>query len=329
MDPVCQATRTEIATVEVPSQSPDGPYRLSAGAAERLRTYSLRPLEWFNLAAIHGTWEWYLHSGSYDEYGTACEQTVADAEQFPCPTLDDCKADVQRLFDFAIVKYDLEQPVIDALLVHRPNLLTAIRERFDGTRNTEFHYRIAEVAARTLGTRAEQWFAEILARAGPEERPGLLFAGHGCFPHERGFAASIDALSHFAPNQLAKTCHVLADFRDPRVLDWIEQHVSEPLTRQWGDLAAVSRMDWARVETWLASGRPLSLIALDAMVACIGPRPSQSLLIRRLAPRIYSDASAATMRATLAEYASRDRVPRVRAAVDRIFANLESLISTR
>jgi hypothetical protein len=69
----CQATKTEPAEVEVESHSPDGPYRLCKVAADRLKSLSLRPLEWFNLAAIHGPLEFYLHDDFYDEDGTAVQ----------------------------------------------------------------------------------------------------------------------------------------------------------------------------------------------------------------------------------------------------------------
>jgi hypothetical protein len=60
---LCQATGNEEATVEVGSQSPDGPYRVCAGAAGRLGTLSLRAGEWFRLAVMHGLFEFWLHQG--------------------------------------------------------------------------------------------------------------------------------------------------------------------------------------------------------------------------------------------------------------------------
>lgn len=60
-------------------------------------------------------------------------------------------------------------------------------------------------------------------------------------------------------------CMALGAFRDPSVLNWIEQNVPAVVTSHWGVLAAVSCFTWARATAWLRSGRPLSLVALDAL----------------------------------------------------------------
>ena len=70
---LCQATGIEEATVEVGSRAGEGPYRVCAGAAGRLETRSLRPREWFNLAVIHGPFEFLLHDDFYSEDGEACQ----------------------------------------------------------------------------------------------------------------------------------------------------------------------------------------------------------------------------------------------------------------
>lgn len=60
-------------------------------------------------------------------------------------------------------------------------------------------------------------------------------------------------------------CMALGAFRDPSVLNWIERNVPAVVTSDWGALAAVSSFSWARATAWLRSGRPLSLVALDAL----------------------------------------------------------------
>ena len=62
--------------------------------------------------------------------------------------------------------------------------------------------------------------------------------------------------------------HALTNFSDARVLDWLEEHCREPITYEWGTAAAVNELDWPRVVRWLNAGRPLSLLAVDALANC-------------------------------------------------------------
>ena len=321
--------RSERATVTLPSQSPDGPYRLSAGAAHRLEHLSLRPLEWFNLAVIHGPFEFYLHDDFYTEEGQACQpkEDVVDAALFPCPTLDTCAADPVRLLDFAITRSWFEQETIGRLQAHEADLPDLIQGRFNQTRNGFIRYRLAEVAGELLGQRSALWFRSVLAEMPEQDRLSLLHAGHRCLPAEEGLATAIEALSHVPRSRLTQESFVLAKYRDTRVLDWIEVNVHDPLTHQWGDLAAASGIDWTRAAKWLRSGRPLSLVALDALVVCSGPRPGASLLIRKMNPVLRAPAPAHAIEAALTDYARRDPVPRVDGVVRRLIADLPVLIA--
>src|SRR5439155_23181455 len=128
-------------------------------------------------------------------------------------------------------------------------------------------------------------------------------------------------------NELAQWCLVLMYFRDSSVLDWIEANVHDPLTGHWGDVAAVSLFDWDRASKWLKAGRPLSLVALDAMVGCSGPHPSQSSLIQKMRPRLRSQVHTSVIEAELLAYASRDRAPRVSNAVRYIMDNLPVIVA--
>lgn len=326
---ICQASRSESATVTLPSQSPDGPYRLSAGAAYRLEHLSLRPLEWFNLAVIHGPFESYLHDDFYTNQGEACQpkDDVVNAALFPCPTLDDCSTDPVQLLDFAITRWWLEQETVRQLLAHKADLPELVQGRFNQTRNGFIRYRLAEVAGEALGEGSAVWFRSVLGEVPEQDRLSLLHAGHRCLPAEEGLAIAIEALSRVPRSRLTQESFVLANFRDTRILDWIEANVHDPLTHQWGDLAAASGIDWARAAKWLHSGRPLSLVALDALVVCSGPRSGASLLIRKMNPQLRAPAPARVIEAELNAYARRDPVPRVEGMVKRLLEDLPALIS--
>ncbi|MCB9858218.1 MAG: hypothetical protein H6818_21235 [Phycisphaerales bacterium] len=327
---ICQATRSEPASVELPSQSPDGPYQLSDGAATRLQALALRPLEWYHLASLHGPFEYYLHDDFYSEEGEACQpkQEVLDSELYPCPTLEESSDDLQSLLDYAGTRWFIEQPVIDEFRPYADELLDAVRERFERTRNPWFHERLAEIAAQVVGQQAAVWFAEVLDRFEPKRQVPLLHAGHKCLPREQGLATAMTTLSHLDPVTAAQHCMLLAHFRDSSVLDWIERHVRDPITGQWGDLAAASSFAWDRALKWLQSGRPLSLVALDAMIACGGPRPNQSALMRELHPRMRADAPPESILAAIADYRQRDPSPRVSKSAEYIASLLPVILAT-
>jgi hypothetical protein len=326
---LCQATKSEPATVVLPSQSPDGPYHLSAGAAHRLERYSLRPLEWFNLAVIHGPFEFYLHDDFYSEQGEACQpkEDVVDAALFPCPTLAECSTDPVRVLDFAITRWWLHEETVCALRFHEGVLSDLIEDRFKQTKDEFIKLRLTEIAGEVLAQRSAVWFRSVLREALQQDRLSLLQAGYRCLPHDEGLAAAVEALSFVPRSRLTQECLLLAPFEDTRVLDWMEMHVHEPLTREWGDLAAASGIDWSRVAKWLQSGRPLSLVALDALIVCTGPRPGSSLLMRRVNPRLRAPASVHAIEAALTDYASRDPVPRVKDNIKRLIADLPALIA--
>lgn len=326
---LCQATRIERATVELPSQSPDGSYHLSADAAARLQYFALRPREWFNLATIHGPFEHYLHDDFYTEEGEACQpkRDVTESGRFPCPTLNECAGDLQKLLDFAGTRWHLQQSVIDRFRFHTTEILPAVNARFDRTKNPWFHERYAALAAQVIEQKAESWFRGVLDRFEPVRRLRLLEVGYKCLRHDDGLALAKVTLSHLHAEELARWCTVLAHFRDPSSLDWIEDHVHVPLTGQWGDLAAASSFDWDRASKWLQADRPLSLVALDAMVACSGPHPSQSFLIQKIRPRMRAEVSAEVIQCAISDYAARDCSPRVSKSARHIIATLPVILS--
>jgi MoaA/NifB/PqqE/SkfB family radical SAM enzyme len=47
---------------------------------------------------------------------------------------------------------------------------------------------------------------------------------------------------------------------------WLAAEPSAPVTSFWGPLAANSHIDWGTLRRWIETGRPLSLIALEALV---------------------------------------------------------------
>src|SRR5690348_15645802 len=112
----CEACRRNIVEVLVDDDAEEDvslqPYRVCAACARRLRSCALRPLEWFNLAAIHGPFKPLLHDDMYEEDGTALQpaEAVQQPQKYPAPALEQASPDRERLLDYAMTRYFLDAP---------------------------------------------------------------------------------------------------------------------------------------------------------------------------------------------------------------------------
>ncbi|MDB5439999.1 MAG: hypothetical protein JWM33_2426, partial [Caulobacteraceae bacterium] len=120
------------------------------------------------------------------------------------------------------------------------------------------------------------------------------------------------AVEEAGAKDISVTALALVDFHSPQVLDWIERTVKSPVSDRWGYLAARSCLTWAVVSRWLAAGRPLSLVAVDALLEIYCPRPSAR---PSAAPEILDQPQAAVVVRALRDAAQDDPVPRVEKAV--------------
>jgi hypothetical protein len=108
------------------------------------------------------------------------------------------------------------------------------------------------------------------------------------------------------PGDDASVIGALGALGDPRLLDWLERVTDLVPKPEWSSAAHAAGLDWARTSAWIARGRPLSLVALDALA--LPKRTSQ-----RVAP--LPIAHRAELRRLLDFAAASDPSPRVRKAV--------------
>jgi hypothetical protein len=147
--------------------------------------------------------------------------------------------------------------------------------------------------------------------------PTLLEHTREIFTDEQTLDIIFSTLERVPKADLAWTALLLLHaFGTPRALDWIERSALEDVGPDWGYLAAVSGFGWPRAERWLRRGRPLSLIALDALRNMEGK--SESPIVEEANPKLCEpppfDRAAQVLRA----YAARDPVPRVERAVESV-----------
>lgn len=111
-----------------------------------------------------------------------------------------------------------------------------------------------------------------------------------------------------------------------KCLDWIEENISrtENISLSWGHLAAISKFNWIRAEKWIDSGRPLSLVALDAINFCTikGDKLNTSLMMREINPELLDNPNSEIIAEKISKYRLKDNTPRVKRIVDTIIKNL-------
>jgi hypothetical protein len=330
MEPIhCQACRSAPVEENVESDEPQKPFQVCRACAHRLHTFSLRPLEWYNLAAIHGPYQYHLHSDFYDHDGTAyqSEEVVVDAELFPAPTLGQVSHDIELLLDYATTRWFLEDTVVKALSLHSTDsVLTSLQKRVASTPDLDTRTLAYEICARALGKIAEEFIREQWESYTPALLHSLAQASAACLPAEEGYSLVEKAVANVPPKEFVKASVALSWFQSEATLEWIERKISDPLVEDWGCLAAASNLRWERVARWLASGRPLSLVALDALIACWH---YDTGILKQLAPKLLEPAPIDEMNAALNEYLDRDSAPRARKAIAAIVSNWDQICNSR
>jgi hypothetical protein len=322
----CEACERAAAQIIEPCDNSEEPYRLCASCHHRLLVRSLRPLEWYNLAKSHGWHQHLLHDDFYLEDGTADQpnEDVECPEMFPSPTIDAVRRDPDLLLDFTITRWRL-LPDVEAVWrsLPRSSVLSALSARFGRNQNPSVRSRILEVAAAALGESGAD-----LVRVAWSEYPSavtlgaLAKASAACLPIGEGLDRVEAALAQLKSQEKRDRMYALGYFRSPRVLDWIERNIFEPTTESWGYLAAASEIDWPRVERWLGQGRPLSLVAIDALLAIAEPR---SPMLKGFAPILHARPERSVFQVALTNYRERDSVPRVQHRVGAVLSRAQAL----
>jgi len=326
MTSLCEACeKDEFDTVE-PCDNAESPYRLCRSCHIRLRGLSLRPFEWYNLAKRHGWWQFLLHDDFYDQEGKAWqpESEVASPELFPIPTLSDVSGDPESLLDFSITRYRLEDSIIEHWnSLESSVVLPVLSQRFAKSSNIGIRSCILEVAASALGNEGSEFIRYAWGEY-PDavDLMSLACASASCLPFEEGFDEVVRALEHCETRERLELMHSLAHFRSHKTLEWIEEKVSGQVTESWGNLAAASDFSWPLARKWLRHGRPLSLVALDALAAIIRP---QTRLLQLFSPRLHDPPDLDAFKQSLSDYLAEDSAPRVIHRTDFILMNATRL----
>ena len=87
---------------------------------------------------------------------------------------------------------------------------------------------------------------------------------------DKAFTIIVNEIDNCDYRYLNEYITALNFVRHEKVLDWIEKniHRTTNVGTNWGHLAASSYLSWDRTNKWLTHGRPMSLVALDALLFC-------------------------------------------------------------
>lgn len=319
---LCEACEVELASVVEPCDDQQTPYRLCSSCHSRLQARALRPLEWYNLVKRHGH-QFLLHDDFYTDDGMA-DQPIGDVvepERFPVPILSDVSGDPDALLDYSLTRWSLDEETFIAWSqLPISGVLSTLTTRFAETINEGVRSKILKICASCAGEAAAD-FVTYAWGDYPEhcDLMSLAEASASCLSFEDGFGRVLQALAAMPDEQAKRDAMLcLGYFSSPRTLDWIERCIYFPITESWGYLAASSVIDWKRIKDWLAAGRPLSLVAIDALCA-IQRMPTPFL--KKRGATLSSPPTFEELKQVLEVYVKQDSVPRVSQRVVAILAN--------
>lgn len=302
-------------------------YRLCKPCSNRLLNFALRPLEYFNLASIYGN-SFHLHDDFYDyENGEASQPKIAvlNVNKFKFPRYDEIKNDLNQLLDFAIVQFYTDESVINQLKKFDKNeLIQILKDKVEYNRG--INYKAYEIAGKVTKSESYDWIKKEWKSRRNNELQIFAEPISNSFESREAIEVITKELESRDDKYLGDNISALLYLQSPMVLNWIEkvQNRINNVNSQWGQLAASSKFNWDRANSWLQSGRPLSLIALDALNFCTtkGKRLNQSLWMRKLNPTLLNSPKSDLIANKLKEYEIKDNVPRTRNTINRIIENI-------
>ena len=327
----CQSCKIKPIEIIEPSDNEDYSYQLCKECHHRLINQALRPLEYFNLAAKHGM-TGLLHDDIYDEDGEACQPLIKvkkdKSQSFPEFKL--AKNNIEQLIDYSIVQWWLSDDVVQILKKYdKRRVLNSLIQRINENRG--LGYRLYEIAAKVLGSYAGDWVREEWNYHNLDNLYNYAECLAYCLPLSEGFYYYTDALITIKnPQILSDKLSGLIYFQSDLSLDWIEKNIKrvKNISSSWGYVAAASKFDWKRVKKWIDSGRPLSLVAFDALVDCsVTPETkSGSIWLKENPQKLLNPETIEEMDYIIIEYLAKDNVARVRNRVEYIRKNWDKIL---
>lgn len=320
----CQACNRSSKLNSIPGGE-DIVFNLCSDCSKRLEEQTLRPIEWYNLAARFGSITPLLHYG-YDRDGIAdnLDKPVLLDVKYLSPKLQDVSHSCSKTIDYCMTRGFLTSEEFNVLDKFPKQQLLEQVVSLAKRRTTFAISKSFVIAANVLKNTAEAFISSKFDEA---IRHDLIIdyskAAASCLPFEDGFSKIQSAISnHDRPydNLIA-----LAFFQSSETLLWIENNIPESnISDKWGLLAAASKISQNKIETWLSRGRPLSLVGLDALRDLI-PAQNRGNLIRDLKSSLNGEVDIKALKEVITNYARKDDSHRVKTRCEYILNNIDNI----
>ena len=238
--------------------------------------------------------------------------------------------DLPSIVDYAIVEWQVSDDVVTAMKRFEwKEVLRELDERL--TLNASLTERICRLGALTCGKHAEGWMLWHWAERTHDNFPLYAEPMAKCLPLDLGVELYSKQVTQIEqPGRFVETMMGLIYFQSKATLSWIETHIGRVsnISSVWGYLTAASQFDWPTAKRWLEGGRPLSLVALDALANCAVTSETQNSLpfLRENPPRLLHPDTVDEMNRVLQQYGETDKVPRVRLNISYILENWDRIL---
>ncbi len=283
-------------------------------------------MEWYRLALRHCPHNFSLHDDFYMDDGTADQpkEDVVDADLYPAPSLKDKSANLNGLWEFTLTRYALNESLFEAWRQHaQPAVLELLTQAYESRQDSHCRSTVLELGENCLGAVA----ADLVRRAWLDY-PEIMHFGAlakssvACLPAEEGFDRCLGAFNAMPIKEQRNRMMHIADFKNPKMLDWIEANIQSPITDHWGNLASRSGIAWERMKKWLQSGRPMSLVALDSLIGVASAAEGGRLKMHMPVAGLPSKDE---VEQCLRAYETTDSAPRIQNSVDYILERFDFL----
>lgn len=241
--------------------------------------------------------------------------------------------DLPQLLDAALVRDIVGADVVRALeRFPAGDLLTELRWRFLKAESSVVASQVLEICADVLGPSASLWIREIAESDVPTILIHSFCRALAKCIGDTAFDIAAERLAHVDQSELPLMAHALLQFdAKSRILDWIELQLSSPsqtVKQYWGQLAALAGISWKRAAEWIDRGKPLSLVALDALNCCWNYDGVVGGWLTKYRPKLLDPGDIEEMRERLRRHAQAQPWPRVEQAVKMIDEHLEDICAT-
>lgn len=209
-----------------------------------------------------------LYDEEYEDIRTL-DGNIVSTETLRKTDLESIKNDLPLLIGLAFVKYEPDSEVIKYLqgfdkleVFHRTIEMVHLYPELD--------YRAYNILGEVIGIVAAEWLKTQWEKSEDSDLRFFAKPFIQCLGVDAAFEIITKEIEQKDIGNIGSELEELLLFKDDRVLDWIESVSNRIITikTQWGHLAAGSNFSWQRAEKWLSCSRPLSLIALDALLFC-------------------------------------------------------------